>query len=293
MKYIALITASILISLTFGPGRSIGDEPKKTVFGEMPWHLLDVWWDLGKTTEFESYSIDFNLSDDVPDKSYLYISPLGRGHIGAAGMYGGIQTHSNGHTKADETMLQIGKGVIFSQWDERSLDAIRPSDGGLCQSAGSEGNFVSVRRAYAWKKGLYTYRIVKMDKEIINGKPYTWVGAFVYSHERDENIFVGALRFKGDKLMLEPEVAAFVELYGSKPALADIPRLTVTFNNLRVNGEPAHPVALDVVYPNDVPDYADAVQDGDGVKVVVGQPIMDRKNRHPLLYGQKVHTPRK
>ena len=35
----------------------------------MPWHLVDVWWDLGKDVPFQSYSIDVTISDDVPSSS--------------------------------------------------------------------------------------------------------------------------------------------------------------------------------------------------------------------------------
>ena len=122
-------------------------------------------------------------------------------------------------------------------WGERSHDAIRPSDGGFFQSSGHEGDFVSVRRPFEWKKGKYTYRLTRMDQEMIDGKPYTWVGAFVYSHEKDENVFVGALRFKGEKLVLDRKVANFVEVYGRRRPVADIPKVTVTFGPPVVNGK--------------------------------------------------------
>ena len=44
----------------------------------------------------------------------------------------------------------------------------RPSVGGFCQSSGHEGDFVSVRRPYEWKKGKFTYKVVQMDKEEID-----------------------------------------------------------------------------------------------------------------------------
>ena len=78
-----------------------------------------------------------------------------------------------------------------------------------------------------------------MDQEMIDGKPYTWVGAFVYSHEKDENVFVGALRFKGEKLVLDRKVANFVEVYGRRRPVADIPKVTVTFGPPVVNGTAA------------------------------------------------------
>jgi len=47
--------------------------------GNTPWHLVDYWWDFGKDTEFESYEVNFNLSNDVDPKVRLYIAPIGLG----------------------------------------------------------------------------------------------------------------------------------------------------------------------------------------------------------------------
>jgi hypothetical protein len=104
-----------------------------------------------------------------------------------------------------------------------------------------------------------------MDKEEIDGKPFTWVGVLVYSHNKDENVFVGALRFKGENLVLARKVASFVEIYGRRIPVSEIPKLTVTFGNLMVNGKPAKVAAAEAIYPKKVPDYAEAIaKDGLG-----------------------------
>lgn len=127
-------------------------------FKSMPWHLIDLWWDMGKPQEFNSYSIVVDISDDVPDDVSLYISPVGLGHLNDIAFYGGIQTRTDAQTKIDPSLRVIGRGLLFSMWGERSYDAIRPSDGGFCQSSGHEGDFVSVRRAYQWTKGNFRMR---------------------------------------------------------------------------------------------------------------------------------------
>ena len=114
---------------------------------------------------------------------------------------------------------------------------------------------MSVRRPYEWKKGKYTYKIVRMDKEEVDGKSVTWVGAFAYSHAKDENVFVGALRFKGENLVLARNLASFVEIYGGRIPVDQIPKVTVTFGNLVVNGKAAHVVSAHANYPKNVPDY--------------------------------------
>ena len=260
------------------------DEKK---YAPMPWHLVDTWWDIGQDTPFESLSIDVTISDDVPSSVNLYIAPVGLGHLSKTPFYGGIQTQADGYTKKDQKLRTIGPGFLFSMWGERSLDAIRPSDGGFCQSSGHEGDFVSVRRPFSWKKGKYTYRLSRMDQVTIESKPFTWVGAFVYSHDKDENLFIGALRFKGDKLVLDRKVANFVEVYGQSKPVSDIPKLTVTFGPPVVNGNVAVNPTAEVVYPKGVPDYAEATAKDGALVINVGTPVEGREKRRVVLIEGK------
>lgn len=260
-------------------------------YSRMPWHLVDLWWDIGNSVPFESYSIDVNISEDISPTKNLYIAPIGLGHLNKTPFYGGIQTQSDGYTKLNKQLRKIGPGFLMSMWGERSIDAIRPSLGGFYQSSGHEGDFVSIRRPFKWTKGTFTYKIVRMDKEIINDKPYTWVGAFVYSHEKDENVFIGALRFKGDDLMLSPKIASFVEVYGQRKPVAEIPKFTVTFGNLRVNGQPSTVKSVEAIYPPKVPDYAEAEGNDGSVVIKVGQPVEGRTTRREKLeFNRKQST---
>jgi hypothetical protein len=251
----------------------------RTRYSPMPWHLVDVWWDLGKDLPFQSYSIDVTISDDLPASTNLYIAPIGLGHFGKTPFYGGIQTQVDGHTKKDPEVRKLGPGFLFSMWDERSLDAIRPSIGGFCQSAGHEGDFVSVRRPYEWHKGKYTYKIILMDREEVEGKLCTWIGVFVYSHEKDENIFVGALRFPGDNLVLDRKLASFVEVYGQRIPVVEIPQFTVTLGHLMVNGKAVELTSAEAVYPRGVPDYAETLARDNELVITVGKPVEGRSKR--------------
>jgi hypothetical protein len=274
--YLLVVVATALS----GSGIVFAEEPE---YARMPWHLVDLWWDLGEDTPFESYSIDVTISEDVPSTTNLYIAPIGIAHLNKIPFYGGIQTQTDGHTKTSGRIRKIGHGLLMSMWGERSLDAIRPSIGGLCQSSGHEGDFVSVRRPYEWSKGTYTYRVVRMDEEIIDGKTHTWVGAFVYSHEKDENVFIGALRFKAEDLVLSKSVASFVEVYGQRIPVVEIPKVTVTFGNLRINGQAANVSAVQAIYPKGVPDYADAKLKDGWVIIEVGEPVEGRTARRVEL----------
>lgn len=277
-----VLLALVLLPLLASP--ALAEEPQ---YKRMPWHLIDLWWDIGQDVPFESYSIDVTISADLPATTNLYIAPIGLGHLSKTPFYGGIQTQSDGNTKSDPKLRKLGPGLLLSMWGERSLTAIRPSDGGFCQSSGHEGDFVSVRRPYAWTKGTYTYRIVKMDKEIVAGKPTTWIGAFVHSHERDENIFIGALRFPGENLVLSRKIASFVEVYGKRIPVAEIPQVVVTFGNLQVNGEPVKSPAVEAIYPKGVPDYANAQAQDGSVVIEVGTAVEGRTERKAKLIGEK------
>ncbi len=270
-----------LLLATIGVVR--GDDTTPRELKPPPWHLVDIWWDTGEDRPFESYSIDVTISDEIPASVNLYVAPIGLGHLSKTPFYGGIQTQADGYTKKDRRLRKIGPGFLMSMWGERSHDAIRPSVGGLCQSSGHEGDFVSVRRPYEWKKGKFTYRIVRMDKQMVEDKPYTWVGAFVYSHEKDENVFIGALRFPGERLELNRNIASFVEIYGQPIPVEQIPRVTVTFGNLHVNNEPIEKPTATAIYPDGVPDYAHAAESDGQLIVQVGEKVEGRNERQVKL----------
>jgi hypothetical protein len=62
-----ILTASALLFAPVvhaGPAGLAGTaEPD---YKPMPWHLVDLWWDLGRKSPFESYSVDVNIDTDVP-----------------------------------------------------------------------------------------------------------------------------------------------------------------------------------------------------------------------------------
>jgi hypothetical protein len=265
------------------PGTICAQDARPNAYRRTPWHLVDTWWDVGRDHPFESYSVDVTISQPVPAESRLYIAPIGLGHLNNTPFYGGIQTQADGYSKANPRLRGIGPGFLMSMWGERSHSAIRPSAGGLFQSSGHEGDFVSVRRPFAWKAGTFTYKLIAMDKQVIDSKPYTWVGAFVLVHAENENVFVGALRFPGDKLVLGRQLANFVEIYGPTIPVDKIPRVTITFGNLKINGQPVVQPTARAVYPKGVPDFAEAkAQDGQLV-IVVGRPVIKRTRRRQSL----------
>ena len=99
--------------------------------------------------------------------------------------------------------------------------------------------------------------------------------------------FVGALRFPGENLVLASKLASFVEIYGRPIPVEQIPNVTVTFGNLRVNGTPVEKPSATAVYPMRVPDYAEATAEAGQLVVKVGEPVPARKQRRVELLPEK------
>ncbi len=105
----------------------------------------------------------------------------------------------------------------------------------------------------------------------------------MYSHEKNENVFIGALRFKGGKLILDPHLGSFIEVYGPRRPPSAIPKLTVTFGNLTINGKRVARFNADASYEEGVPDYAQAKARGKTVVVKLGKHVGNRKQRRVRL----------
>lgn len=216
----------------------------------LPWHMVNLRWQSAAVTDFRQFSIDVDISQAVPAETYnLYLSTL-YGHINGDFYYGGIQTNVNGWdamAPADKKRLHGGPGFIFSRWSRTpslSLADVRATPGGFVEAAGYEGHFVSGRRPYPWQAGKYTFTLRRLDTQLVDGKPFTWVGCFVHEHTTGKDTFVNALRFAGDTLKHDGGNTVFLEFYATeknraKPDLATLPPLVVKYSNLRFNGAPA------------------------------------------------------
>ena len=258
-----------------------------------PWHLVDIWYMFEQqTASFESLSVEVTIDRDIPDTFNLYIAPVGVAQINGLQFYGGLQSNINGWASKDSrTRVHPGKGAIFSRWasDMKTpigLSHVRTASDGLCESAGYEGEFCSVRRPYAWSKGTYTYSIVKGDSEIVDTKPHTWFHCLVRSHRTGMTTFVGSLRFEGAEFTFWERHAAFVEVYSTqKIPRAGIPQVKVTFGYPRINGAPPALKHASAHYnPSQSPACATARAESGSVVVDVG-PMFQREKgqgQHPL-----------
>ena len=211
---------------------------------KLPWHVADFWWNFEKPiAHFESLEIDVTIDRDLPLDVNLYVSPLGVAQINGLQFYGGLQTNINGWAgKESRERVNRGLGAIFSRWssDEKTpigLGHVRMAADGLCESAGYEGEFCSVRRPLVWGKGTYTYSVLKGDSEVIDGVVHTWFHCLVRAHSNNVTTAIGSLRFEGSEFTYWAKHAAFVEIYSTqKIPRSKIPRVVVTFGYPRING---------------------------------------------------------
>jgi len=251
-----VLPALLALSLVAPAGRAeSGTAPAAApkapaVLPGLPWHMINLRWTCPPVEDFNAFSIDVDISQDMPAETYnLYISTI-CGHINGTMYYGGIQTDCNGWdamNPGDRKRLHGGHGFIFSRWSDKpdlSVADVRATPGGFVESAGYEGHFVSGRRPYPWKAGKYTFALRKLDTQRVDGTPFTWVGCFVTEHATGNTVFVNALRFPGDKLKHDGRNTAFLEFYATaknarKPDIAALPPLVVKYSDVRFNGAPA------------------------------------------------------
>lgn len=259
----------------------------------LPWHVADFWWYFDKPVEhFESLDVDITIDRDLPDDVNLYISPLGVAELNGLQCYGGLQTNVNGWAgKESRERVHPGRGAIFSRWSTEKnnpigLGHVRMPAGGLCESAGYEGEFCSVRRPFGWGKGTHTYSIIKGDTETVDGKAQTWFHCMVRSHQTQVSTYVGSLRFEGTDFTYWPRHSAFLEIYSTaKIPKSKIPRVVVTFGYPRLNGKKPELKSAKVNYNAEggakAPACAVARAEGDSIVAEIG-PIFVRDNaRNP------------
>ena len=305
-KYIAF-ALSLFTATTIPASEDLCSQPEPEELAEAvgvklpgrPWHVANIWWHFTKpVTNFTSLEMDVTIDRDVPETYNLYISPCGLARINGLQFYGGIQSNVNGWPdKESRTRVHPGRGAIFSRWshDQKTpigLDHVRTAAPEcLVESAGYEGEFASVRRPFAWKKGTYTWSIHKGDTIDFRGGRSTWFTCRVKDHATGESTDVGSLLFEGETFTYDASHSAFVEVYStSKIPRSKIPKVNVSFGWPRLNGTKVDLRGATAYYPDPKggvpgsPDCANVRAEGDRCVVEVG-PIFKRdegKRRHTL-----------
>ena len=242
--------ASIAVAFPYAEGPQL---PPDTLV-RTAWHMADVWVDLDHAPgDFETFCITFRIEGETADDLNFYFAPF-NGAINQLTFYGGIQTHIDGR-RPDGRQVRRDKGALFSRWRERDTDAIMAAAGGLYQSLGNEGEFISVRNNFAWGQGRYRLCLLKSD--LVEGDPlpenydaddiamswgryeHTWVRMEATDLSSNDTTFIGALAVPGKTLALRRRNALFVEIYGRpSPFPAErVPDLKIAVESFQLNGE--------------------------------------------------------
>jgi hypothetical protein len=205
-------------------------------------------------------SVDVHLDSDIANDIYFFFVPICT-KINDQLFYAGFQTRlAEVITPGGGSLVESSRGIWFTKWGPKDKTSIRPSLNGWYLLADHEGDHVSVRPPFQWRKGKYRFHIKRMDSELVNGKPTTWVGCFVESLEKGEHFFAGAIRFDGNELRLTGSFTSFVEICGPEDLEKShrFSEFQLAFGDLKINGKTPSVEALDAVYPPGVPGYANA-----------------------------------
>ena len=113
---------------------------------------------------------------------------------------------------------------------------MRVPENGYTESAGYEGDFISVRKDYSWAAGSYRARIAA-DGDDTEGR---WFGLWITNKDTGNTIWCGSLRFpyKNGKALLDNYSVSVAEIYG-KPSFVkpiDVPKWYVTMHKPFANG---------------------------------------------------------
>lgn len=248
-----LILAGLLWLLALAAARA---------WAPMPWALATIWWDFPPVTgAFHSLSLDMDVEGEEIGERRLYFAIIGSEQIEGAGLYAGLQSGGklpNGGT---------GHVGIFSRWNERSPAAVRVVPGGYYESAGYEGDFISVRHPVPWRQGRYRVSLVAEPPQTADPRP--WVRMEVLELASGQSWQIGALRFPGGpEAHLGRSLATFIEAFGPPITWELLPHITVRFGNLRINDRPTAPTGGLAVYNEDVPPVADVQVAGPGAVIV-------------------------
>ena len=204
----------------------------------LPEHLAYIWWGWGPGAGFNELEVTFAIHNDVgimPRGNGIYLM-LGAGAIADTTFYFGLQ--SNAYTGTPPYSGR-GKALIFSRWGTRDLELARIPADGWTQSSGHEGDFIGVRRPYAWGPGDYVVRLAPDGKADPDGQ---WYGLWITDLSTDEDTWVGSMWFPQEDgtARIGRTVYSTVEVYGGAPMRPiDIPEWGVSIDLPRGDGVPA------------------------------------------------------
>ena len=219
-----------------------------------PNHMAVVHWTWGSGYNgFQSIDFEFTIHNDIdvdvlhPDHG-LYLM-LDNGSVSGTSYYFGLQIDHGEWLDHDLFGLGHSRACIFSRWETRDLDNVQVPENGYFESAGYEGDFVSVRRQYPWGPGDYHARIAA-DGEDDEGR---WFGLWITEKATGETTWCGSLRFpyKDGEALLENIHGSVAEIYGGPVGIKpiDIPEWYITIQKPMADGS-RQPAEAHISYTN-------------------------------------------
>lgn len=216
--------------------------------------LVEYRFDFGQDVPFRSYRVVFRLHNDMPPAAPVTIAPVGRMVLNGIEINGCLQSRISGFANQYQSeRMHAGPGVTFTQWGAGHPAAVRRAKGGLQESGSAPTPFNQVALPMGWPKGMYEYRIRRTAAQHRQGKEYTWVGAYLFSHKSGREHPLGALRFEGSQLTMSRETTAYVDVADPDMTVDAVPRIRMTFWAWHLNGESEKPVTAMAWYPREAP----------------------------------------
>ena len=242
-----------------------------------PWTLAEVWFDFGDDIEFDRYSIDLTLRRDLSAEAPLLIAPIFDAAMNGRVLSAGARMQAGGYSfthQREREQVPSAAVLRMSGQAEPSL-ARTASDGGMYDWGDEADPYLGLTLPMHWAKGRYTLYLRKESQRRLDGRPYTWIGYYVYSHTSGTESFVGSIRFAGTAFTLGGKVGAAIAIPDAGVAPGNIPRTALTLGAWRINDEPTLPWSATVRYPTSSPAGAVCVMAGKEVEIQVG-PAMKR-----------------
>lgn len=192
-----------------------------------PEHMVYVWWGWPAGEDgFRELVVDVSVHNEVDGfdgQHGLYIQ-LGSGFISDKQFYFGLQTDPP--LDPEERDIRDER-LIFSRWDTRDLAWARTSPSGWNESAGYEGDFISVRAPYDWGVGEYRLRLAP-DGADQDGE---WFSLWITALTTGVTTWAGSLKFPyhDNEAIIAPLSYANIEIYGTEDIRPiDIPEMSIS-----------------------------------------------------------------
>jgi hypothetical protein len=263
----ARLLAAVALVLTAAVGRAPAADPPE--LKQLPWHLADIYLDLGTHKSIKSLSVTYQLFDDIPGGAHgVFLAPI-CGRLSGTLCYAGGVSQAFPIGTADDRSVISHPGHGFRQFGSKSPDRVLPAKDGHSHLDDYEGDFAEVITRGPLKKGVYTLRLAKREKSTVAfAKDTCVVDMTVRVAGGNEVIAVGALVLPQADFSLDGSVCCFCEIITGWDAKAlswrrrgenpphGIPHFRYAVGDWRIDDEPVAPKSMSVLYCKSVPQRA-------------------------------------